>query len=78
MQKAQCSLKGRSGLTNSDIELWEDRRKLDKECLAQTELAMLRVRIFRSVQCVYSYHKFSIIVTQKISVRDYRILGLLG
>lgn len=54
-----------SGLTDRDIELWKERRKLDKECSVEKELSMLRAYQFRNVQCIYSYHKFSVIVAQK-------------
>lgn len=54
-----------SGLTEHDIELWKERRKLDKECSAEEEMAMLGRRGFRSVTCVYSYQKFSVIIAIK-------------
>ena len=54
-----------SGLTDRDIELWRERRKLDKECSVETEMAMLRDCHFKNVQCIYSYHKFSVVVAQK-------------
>ena len=54
-----------SGLTDRDIELWKERRKLDKECSVETEMAMLRACQFTDVQCIYSYHKFSVIVAKK-------------
>lgn len=54
-----------SGLTDRDIELWKERRKLDKECSAEKEMAMLRDCQFTDVQCIYSYHKFSVIVAKK-------------
>ena len=30
------------GLTERDIELWKERRKLDKECSVEDEIEMLR------------------------------------
>ena len=54
-----------SGLTDRDIELWKERKKLDKECSVETEMAMLRACQFTDVQCIYSYHKFSVIVAKK-------------
>ena len=54
-----------SGLTDRDIELWKERRKLDKEFSVETEMAMLRACQFTDVQCIYSYHKFSVIVAKK-------------
>lgn len=54
-----------SGLTDKDIELWKERRKLDRECSARQEEDMLRTCGFGAVQCVYSYQKFSVIVARK-------------
>lgn len=53
------------GLTEQDIELWKERRKLDKECSVEEEIEMLRKSKFRIVKCVYSYQKFSVIVAIK-------------
>lgn len=50
-----------SGLTDQDIELWKERRKLDKECSVEEEAEMIRNRNFTSVKCIYSYQKFSVI-----------------
>ena len=54
-----------SGLTGKDIELWKERRKLDKECSVEQEVDMLRNCKFNVVKCVYSYQKFSVIVAIK-------------
>ena len=54
-----------SGLTEHDIELWKERRKLDKECSVEEETAMLGRSGFKSVKCVYSYQKFSVIIAIK-------------
>ena len=54
-----------SGLTEHDIELWKERRKLDKECSVEEETAMLWESGFKSVKCVYSYQKFSVIIAIK-------------
>lgn len=54
-----------SGLTERDIELWKERRKLDKECSVETEIQLLRQNAFSEVKCLYSYHKFSVIVAIK-------------
>ena len=51
-----------SGLTDRDIELWKERRKLDKECSVETEKKMLHKCGFSEVDAIYSYHKFSVIV----------------
>lgn len=56
-----------SGLTAKDIELWQERRKLDKECSVEAEVAMLQAPAadFREVKCLYSCHKFSVIAAIK-------------
>ncbi|MDE5718066.1 MAG: class I SAM-dependent methyltransferase [Lachnospiraceae bacterium] len=54
-----------SGLTEHDIEFWKERRKLDKECSVEEETAMLGRSGFKSVKCVYSYQKFSVIIAIK-------------
>ncbi len=54
-----------SGLTENDIELWQERRKLDKECSVEAEAAMLQDCKFREVKCLYTYHKFSVIAAIK-------------
>lgn len=54
-----------SGLTERDIELWRERRKLDKECSVEKEIDMLRQNSFTEVKCLYSYHKFSVIAAVK-------------
>lgn len=54
-----------SGLTDRDIELWKERRKLDKECSVETEIQMLDRCGFSEVKCIYSYHKFSVIMAFK-------------
>lgn len=58
---------GNSGLTEQDIALWQERRKLDRECTLEQELGMLRASGFAEVQCVYSYQKFSVIAAVKCS-----------
>ena len=50
------------GLTDKDIALWKERRKLDRECSVKQEMDMLEKCGFKVVQCVYSYQKFSVIV----------------
>ena len=54
-----------SGLTERDIGLWKERRKLDKECSVETEIQMLDRCGFSEVKCIYSYHKFSVIMAFK-------------
>ena len=55
----------KSGLTEHDIELWKERKKLDRECSVDEEIAMLRESNFKTIKCVYSYQKFSVIVAIK-------------
>ena len=54
-----------SGLTDRDIELWKERRKLDRECSVEKEVEMLQQCTFADVKCLYSYHKFSVIIAVK-------------
>lgn len=54
-----------SGLTDKDIELWMERRKLDRECSVECERDMLRKCGFRISECIYSYQKFSVIAAVK-------------
>ena len=53
------------GLSESDLELWKERRKLDKECSVEEEVAMLEKCKFKNVKCVYSYQKFSVVFAVK-------------
>ena len=55
----------KSGLTEHDIELWKERKKLDKECTVEEEIEMLCKSKFKTIKCVYSYQKFSVIVAIK-------------
>ena len=54
-----------SGLTANDIVLWQERKKLDRECSVEAEMEMLRNCSFEAVQCIYSYHKFSVLIAIK-------------
>lgn len=54
-----------SGLTKTDIELWRERRKLDKECSVEQEVEMLTNSGFQQVKCIYSCGKFSVIIAIK-------------
>ncbi len=54
-----------SGLTEHDIALWKGRRKLDRECSVEEETEMLGKCGFKTVKCVYSYQKFSVIAAIK-------------
>lgn len=54
-----------SGLTVKDIELWKERRKLDRECSLEEEMNMLQECGFKEIKCVYSNQKFSVIAAVK-------------
>lgn len=56
---------GESGLMENDIKLWQERRKLDRECSVEQEIEMICKCGFKTVKCVYSYQKFSVIVAVK-------------
>ena len=55
----------RSGLSDKDVELWKERRKLDREVSVGKEMKMLQNSGFQVIECVYSYQKFSVIVAMK-------------
>lgn len=54
-----------SGLTETDLERWRERRKLDRECSVEEEVVMLEKSNFKNVKCIYSNQKFSVIVAIK-------------
>lgn len=54
-----------SGLTERDIELWKERRKLDRECSVEEEIEMLSACKFKAVKCVYSCRKFAVVAAIK-------------
>lgn len=54
-----------SGLTRKEIELWMDRRQLDRECSVEQEIEMLTQCKFTAVKCVYSCQKFCVIIAMK-------------
>ncbi|MDE6149735.1 MAG: class I SAM-dependent methyltransferase [Ruminococcus sp.] len=54
-----------SGLTDADIKLWYERRKLDRECSAEEEINMLKECNFSEVNLIYSNQKFSVIAAVK-------------
>ena len=55
----------RSGLSRLSLERWQERRKLDRECSMLDEHRWLKNAGFRTVQCVYSYQKFSVLMAIK-------------
>ena len=54
-----------SGLTEHDIALWRERRKLDRECSVEDEVKMLSACKFDTVKCIYSSQKFAVIAAIK-------------
>ena len=54
-----------SGLTKKDIELWQERRKFDRECSVEKEVELLKTSGFKKVKCIYGYHKFAVILAIK-------------
>ena len=54
-----------SGLTHRDIKLWQERRKLDRECSVEQEVDMIKRSGFGIVKCIYAYQKFSVIIAIK-------------
>lgn len=55
----------KSGLSQKDLQLWKERRKLDRECSVQKEIQMLKESGFENPECIYSYQKFSVIAAVK-------------
>lgn len=54
-----------SGLTQHDLELWKERKRLDRECSVEEEIQMLSACNFKVIKCVYSSQKFAVIVAIK-------------
>lgn len=54
-----------SGLSDTDIALWQERKKLDRECSVMSEISWLRDAGFRAVECVFSDGKFGVIAARK-------------
>ena len=50
-----------SGLTETELARWQERRKLDRECSVGEEIAMLKKSGFQSVECIYLNGKFAVI-----------------
>ncbi len=54
-----------SGLSDTDISLWKERRKLDRECSVEKETEMLRACGFTDLKTVYLNQKFAVIAALK-------------
>ena len=52
------------GLPVSELERWEERRKLDRECSVADELAMLKNSGFVNAECIYRSGKFAVVAAQ--------------
>lgn len=54
-----------SGLSERDIERWQERKKLDRECSVIEEIYMLEKAGFREVNCIFLQQKFAVICAIK-------------
>ena len=54
-----------SGLSDSDLASWRERKKLDRECSTSEEIDWLRVAGFKDVLSVYTNLKFSVLLAVK-------------
>ncbi len=54
-----------SGLSESELARWRERRRLDRECSLGTEISMLKASGFPHADCIYSQQKFSVIAAGK-------------
>ena len=50
-----------SGLSETELSRWRERRKLDRECSVGEEIAMLEKCGFKNVECIYLNGKFAVI-----------------
>lgn len=55
----------KAGLSKHDLDLLQERRKLDRECTVSDEMQMMQGSGFRSVECIYRFSKFSVILAIK-------------
>jgi len=53
-----------SGLSETEFERWQERRKLDRECSVGEEIAMLKKCGYESVECIYLCGKFAVIAAR--------------
>jgi len=54
-----------SGMPEEEIARWRERRKLDRECSVETQLAMLRESGFAAAECFFHSGKFAVIAARK-------------
>ena len=53
-----------SGLTDEELARWQERRKLDRECSVNDEIAMLKKAGFSTAELIYSSGKFAVIAAR--------------
>ena len=53
-----------SGLTDEELARWQERRKLDRECSVNDEIAMLKTAGFSTAELIYSSGKFAVIAAR--------------
>jgi ubiquinone/menaquinone biosynthesis C-methylase UbiE len=54
----------RSGLSETELARWQERRKLDRECSISQEITMLEQCGFKNAECIYLCGKFAVISAQ--------------
>ena len=54
----------RCGLSPKELELWQERRRLDRECSVDDEMEMLQNASFKRTECIYLNGKFAVIAAQ--------------
>lgn len=52
-------------LSDEDLTRWQERKKFDRECSIEEEVAMLKKVHFSEVKNIYSCRKFSVVVSVK-------------
>lgn len=54
-----------SGISETEYERWQERKKLDRECSVAQEVQWLKDAGFSAAECVYLNRKFAVIVAKK-------------
>ena len=54
-----------SGLSETEYERWQERKKLDRECSVADEIRWLKEAGFSAAECVYLNRKFAVILAKK-------------
>jgi ubiquinone/menaquinone biosynthesis C-methylase UbiE len=55
----------KSGINESDMKSWQQRRELDKENSISQSIQMIKTAGFNNVECIYQYMKFGVLVAHK-------------